>query len=167
MSSAQQMERRASPSSTLSGPSANVHSTVDLTILPDTAYHYLVRANFIGQNPSWSNEAECFVPGEAPGEISQLDGEMDMMEWTPKLTWPDNSNNEEGYVIERRTEWESEFSVVDQNVSPNTTTWHDPDTSNDTVYHYRVKVFNPAGYCYSPEVWVYVGKQPMMRKPKG
>ena len=146
---------------------ANVHSTVDSTILSDTTYHYLVRANFIGQNPSWSNEAECFVPGGAPGEIDQLDGEMDMMEWTPKLTWPDNSNNEEGYVIERRTEWESEFSVVDQNVSPNTTTWHDPDTSNDTVYHYRVKVFNPAGYCYSPEVWVYVGKQPMMRKPKG
>jgi hypothetical protein len=143
---------------------ANIRATLDNTVAPDTFYYYLVRANYAGQNPSWSNETDCRVTSAAPEDLYYLEAELDWTYWSVKLTWTDNSNNEQGYEIERRSEWEPEFSVVD-NVGPNTTIWYDPQTSNDTIYHYRVKVYNPSGFFYSPEEWVYVGKPDPVASP--
>uniref|UniRef100_A0A7C3MIS0 Fibronectin type III domain-containing protein n=1 Tax=Dictyoglomus thermophilum TaxID=14 RepID=A0A7C3MIS0_DICTH len=68
-----------------------------------------------------------------------------------RLAWKDNSNNEEGFKIERKTldgEW-SEIATVGANVN----TYNDTGLTPGTTYYYRVKAYNSAGDSdYSNEV---------------
>jgi hypothetical protein len=59
------------------------------------------------------------------------------------LIWTDNSNNETGFKIERRTETGSYIEVA--TVSANVTTYIDTGLSESTTYYYRIKAFNGAG----------------------
>jgi hypothetical protein len=60
-----------------------------------------------------------------------------------RLSWKDNSDNEEGFKIERKTldgEW-SEIATVSANV----TTYNDTGLTAGTTYYYRVKAYNSVG----------------------
>ena len=60
------------------------------------------------------------------------------------LTWTDNSNNETGFKIERRSETETAFSEI-ATVSANTTTYTDTGLQADTTYYYRVRAYDANG----------------------
>lgn len=61
-----------------------------------------------------------------------------------RLNWNDNSDNEEGFLIERSIDGGSEFIIIDQ-VGVNTETYLDTSLVGDTEYWYRVKAFNSFG----------------------
>jgi hypothetical protein len=68
------------------------------------------------------------------------------------LTWQDNSANETGFQVERRTRKAGAYNVI-ATVGPNVTIYQDPGRSPDTQYFYRVRAINAAGAsAYSNEV---------------
>ena len=65
------------------------------------------------------------------------------------------SNNELEFIIERRAEWETQWTILDS-VPQNHNLYYDSTVSGDTYYSYRIKASNPAGHSYSAIVQVYV-----------
>jgi hypothetical protein len=71
-----------------------------------------------------------------------------------KLTWTDNSDNEQGFRIERKIE-EGDFEQVAE-VGPDLTEYEDDGLAISTTYTYRVRAFNSDGNSeYSNESIVY------------
>jgi alpha-tubulin suppressor-like RCC1 family protein len=69
------------------------------------------------------------------------------------LTWQDNSNNEDGFEIERRTNTNSGYSLF-ATVEVNVSSFVDDEVSPYIIYYYRVRAFNTIGdrSAYSNEV---------------
>jgi len=68
-----------------------------------------------------------------------------------ELNWQDNSNNEDGFIIERKSENESSWLQV-RTIGANITFFKDDLLSPNTKYYYRIKAFNSYGYSlYSNE----------------
>lgn len=63
---------------------------------------------------------------------------------TLNLAWQDNSNNEDGFNIERATSTSGPFSKISA-VGPNVTTYTDSNLPEATNFCYRVSAFNAAG----------------------
>ena len=61
-----------------------------------------------------------------------------------QLTWSDNSQNENGFDIERRTGTTGGFSVL-ATLGPNETKYTDSNLLNNTTYCYRLRAFNSIG----------------------
>ena len=57
-----------------------------------------------------------------------------------KLTWQDNSDNETGFSLERKSESMEDYQVVAQ-LSSNVESYLDLDLSSGTSYSYRIKAF--------------------------
>ena len=66
------------------------------------------------------------------------------------LTWQDNSNNEDGFYIERKLGAGGNYNVIDT-VGANVTTYSDSGLSGNTTYYYRVYAYNGIGGSYSNE----------------
>ena len=68
-----------------------------------------------------------------------------------QLAWTDNSNNENGFKIERKSGTTGTFSEI-ATVGVNATTYTDPNLTDGATYCYRLAAFNSAGTsAYSPE----------------
>ncbi len=68
-----------------------------------------------------------------------------------QLTWTDNSDNEEGFSIERKTGTTGTFAAIAA-VGPNANSYLDSGLADGTMYCYRVTAFNASGYSpYSNE----------------
>lgn len=80
------------------------------------------------------------VPPLAPDDLSAVCVSNSQI----VLKWTDNSENESGFVIERRSDPSKPFSRV-STVGLNTTSYQDSDLLTGTTYYYRLKAFNPAG----------------------
>jgi hypothetical protein len=67
------------------------------------------------------------------------------------LSWNDNSDNEAGFKIERRTETEGSYKQI-ATVGPDITTYADRGVVENTTYYYRVRAYNALGHSsYSNE----------------
>ncbi len=67
------------------------------------------------------------------------------------LSWHDNSDNEAGFKIERRTETEGSYKQI-ATVGPDITTYADRGVVENTTYYYRVRAYNTVGHSsYSNE----------------
>lgn len=62
-----------------------------------------------------------------------------------KLTWQDNSNNEDGFLIDRSVGNTESFTSLPA-VGPNITVYTDTALSEVTTYYYRIRAFNANGY---------------------
>lgn len=78
------------------------------------------------------------------------------------LTWTDNSDNEDGFKIERKTALSS-FTIVD-NVGKNQTSYNDLELIPGNVYTYRLFSFNSSGrsvsYSNEANANTYLGTKP-------
>jgi len=61
-----------------------------------------------------------------------------------RLTWRDNSSNEDGFIIERRAEGDEKFGQIATRRA-NVTSYTDSDVTAGTTYCYRVRAFNAVG----------------------
>ncbi|SMP61713.1 fibronectin type III domain-containing protein [Anoxynatronum buryatiense] len=129
--------------------SANITNYTNTGLSNNTTYTYRVRAyNAVG-NSDYSNEAAvtiASVPAK-PDELKITSTSTDRL----TITWKDNSSNEKGFRIERKT-GSGNFSEI-ATVSANATSYTNTGLSNNTTYTYRVRAYNDAGNSnYSNEV---------------
>ena len=108
-------------------------------------YTYVVRAHNAAGDSGVSNEASVTTPAEpvtppaAPTVLTGVAGTPRSVE----LNWIDNSVNEEGFRIERRTgggAWTQVTAAAADAIK-----WMDEAVAPTTAYSYRVKAYNAGG----------------------
>jgi len=125
---------------------AGATSYSDTTVAENTTYYYRVRAYNTGGDSDYSNVDSARTPpcppGEPPAPPTDL-GANARGKNKIALKWKDNSNNENGFAIERRTDGTS-FAEIDT-IGANTISYVDTGVSPKTLYYYRVRAYNSNG----------------------
>jgi len=153
------IERKTSSSaySQIGTTGENITSYKDNTVSAGITYYYRVRAyNNRGGNSSFSNIATATIPTGPPDAPEPLDARFINGEvW---LTWSDSSVNEQGFKIERKSEWDPFWEEIGEVGQNETEFWDHRGLEPDTWYYYRLRAYNPYGYSpYSaPLLEVYV-----------
>lgn len=144
--------------------SPNTEFYLDINLKTYTTYYYRVRA-FAGSDYSnYSNEAFATTEGRPQngGEIPKAPSELRAIvisEREVELRWRDNSDNEEGFKIERKA-INLEYQVIAEN-KMNVNYYQDRTVTPKMFYYYRVKAFNSSGEStYSNEVLVETRTEP-------
>ncbi len=129
-------------------------------LTPETDYYFRITA-LRDSNVSFSSDAvHIKTPAEetVPNEPEDLEAtaaspsEVD-------LSWADNSDNEDGFKVERKEEGGT-YSVI-ATVPADTTTYRDTSVEAEKTYYYRVKAFNGKGESnYSNEISVKTESAP-------
>ncbi len=111
---------------------------------PGTQYFYRVFADNIDAGPSdYSNVADATtdsLPTEPPLAPSGLEA-IAVSHTAVALTWTDNSDNEDGFVVERSLSADSGFAVI-ESLGPDVESYNDTGRDPSTQYFYRVKARN-------------------------
>ncbi|MCF7891201.1 fibronectin type III domain-containing protein [Candidatus Bipolaricaulota bacterium] len=115
----------------------NVTSFTDTGLDGNTNYSYQVASYNPGGESSLSDSLTITTPVQVPNSPGSLSSET-LSPTEVKLTWKDNSDNEDGFRIYRNGEKIAELD-------PNTTTYTDSGLTGDTEYIYKVSSFNKAG----------------------
>jgi|GEM_PF-4918610 len=134
---------------------ANVTSYADASVAPSTSYTYRVRAYNISGDSPYSGEIGATTPAASPSApIAPSSLASNGISSTQViLSWADNSNNETGFKIERRTGIGSYSQIA--TVGANVTSYSDNSVVGSTPYSYRVRATNATGdSAYSNELGV-------------
>ncbi len=131
--------------------SANDTTYTSTGLEADTEYFYRVRAfNSTGSSP-YSNEDSATTLPEPPAAPSNLNATT-VSNTQIDLAWNDNSNNEDGFKIERKLSTAATFSEI-TTVGANVTSYASTGLLADTSYTYRVRAYNAVGNsAYTGEV---------------
>lgn len=118
----------------------------NLYIPGNTYYFKLTAFNKVGEsNPT--NEIMIRIKGLSETEPPLPPTDLKVEEIYEKdvvLSWKDNSDNEEGFRLERRKIGEGKFEIV-QTLPPNMTAFRDEGLEPGMTYYYRIFAFNAAG----------------------
>lgn len=136
--------------------SANITEYKDTGLQPYTKYYYRVRAYNSSGLSDYSNEDSVRTleedDSDKPKAPSSLTAEA-VTSQQVNLKWKDNSSNENGFKIERKTS-SSSWSVI-TTVGSDVVKLSDTDVKSNTKYYYRVRAYNDEGYSeYSNEDYV-------------
>jgi subtilisin family serine protease len=139
------VERRTSSSgySEIGSVGENATAFMDCTVSGGITYYYRVKAHNLG-GYNYSDEVPAEVPDDTPDAPSSLTGYFSYGSHAVELTWMDNADNELGFKIERKSEYEPWWQEIDV-VGSNTTNYEDDSVDPDTFYWYRIKAYNPIG----------------------
>ncbi|MCY3714372.1 MAG: fibronectin type III domain-containing protein [Gemmatimonadetes bacterium] len=125
----------------------NAETYTDSGLSASTGYTYRVRAHNTAGNSDYSGEASATTqaPSPPPATPSGLSATATSSSQID-LTWTDESDNEDGFKVERKlsTESDADFSQIGMTVA-NDTTYTDSGLSPSTTYVYRVRAFNDSG----------------------
>ena len=130
---------------------ANTTTYSDTTAVAQKAYYYRVMAYNSFGNSSYTNEANVTTPacGAAPSKpINLIASAISSSEIN--LSWSDNSDNEDGFKIERK-ELGGTYTEI-KTLAANVTSYSDTGLNPDTTYYYRIRAYNSFGHSdYSNE----------------
>jgi len=87
----------------------------------------------------YDNSPEFTPPNPATNLTAEANDEYSI-----NLTWQDNSNNEDGFIVERRIGTEGSFEAIDT-VGVNIETYTNINLNPNTEYCYRIIVYNTTG----------------------
>lgn len=121
---------------------ANITTYLDTALQSSTQYCYRVRSFNSAGNSAYSNELCVTTYPDLPLAPINLTAVMQQNPLAAVLNWTDNSNNEQGFIIEREDLTE-QFNVIDT-VNSNVTTYTDYSVTA-TTYNYRIKAYNQTG----------------------
>jgi transcriptional regulator CtsR len=120
----------------------------------NTLYYWRANAtNTSGSTSAWS-AAWVFVTaaGPPPAAPSNLTATV-VSSSQINLSWQDNSNNETGFAIERKTGAGGTYAQI-ATVGANVTSYNSTTLSASTLYYYRVRAYNANGNSgYTNEAW--------------
>jgi parallel beta-helix repeat protein len=120
----------------------NITAYTDTDLSNNTIYYYQVRAvNDAGHSP-YTNVAVATTAG-LPLAPSNLSAQA-VSSTEIHLTWQDNSNDEDGFNIERSPDGVSDWTLITI-VDANTTEFSDSSLEPNTTYYYQVTAFNTVG----------------------
>jgi len=116
---------------------------------------YTVNAGYKNPSRDWDSSTVSLSSALPPNAPSDLIAIVNQNPLSVELNWTDNSNNEEGFVIERDVVVGDQFVVVDT-VAQDATSYTDTSVAILT-FNYRVKAFNINGDSpYSDTAQVFV-----------
>ena len=145
---------------------SNVTSYPDTSVVETTTYTYRVFAfNSTGDSTA-SNEAVVTTPAlTVPIAPTNLQAAA-LSATQVRLTWTDNSYNEDSFKVERKTGAGGTWSQVGT-AGAGATSYVDTGLSELTTYYYRVRAYNNAGDSdYSNEVIITTPEnKPKLRVP--
>ncbi len=124
---------------------ANVTSYSNTGLSASTTYYYRVRSYNASGDSAYSNEAYATTQAAqtgptAPSSLTATKASSSQI----NLSWTDNSNNETGFKIERKTGAGGTYSQI-ATVGASVTSYSNTGLSNGTVYYYRVRAYNSVG----------------------
>lgn len=124
---------------------ADITSFTDSGLTPGKTYLYRIRSTNVGGESASSNVATATTSGNPPTAPTGVTVEAPAEGGEGRLIvrWVDNSGDETGFRIERKSGSE-EFIVVGT-VGAGATTFEDTGLSGDTTYTYRVVATNGGG----------------------
>ncbi len=123
---------------------ANVVSYQNTGLTAGTTYQYRVRAYNTAGNSGYSNTASATTTVTLPAAPTALSATA-ASSTQINLAWTDNSNNEDGFRIERcQNAGCSTFTEI-ATVAANATTYQNTGLTAGTTYQYRVRAYNTAG----------------------
>lgn len=122
----------------------DVTSYIDTTVSPATTYGYRVCAYNNVDTSAFSNEVTVITPDLPPFPAAPTDLTATAMGNRIELTWQDNSDNEDGFKIERKITGGSFKEVA--SVPADHHLYFDSGLLHKTSYSYRVRAFNLAGF---------------------
>lgn len=123
------------------GVPANTTTAIDDRLTPGATYSYRVRAVAAGRFTDPSNVASATTPLPliAPSNLTAFGYSSTQIQ----LQWQDNSANETGFEIERRT-GSGAFNLI-RTVPADRTSFLDGGLAPETIYTYRVRAAGPGG----------------------
>ncbi len=120
---------------------ANTTSYNSTGLSGSTNYFYRIRAYNLGGNSIYSNEDDTTtLASDAPSGLTATAVSSSRID----LAWNDNSGNEDGFRIERKTGIGGIYAPIDS-VGFDIETYSDTGLSASTEYYYRVISFNVGG----------------------
>jgi len=136
---------RLNPSSgtTLSGGSTLVTVSTDISGLNEGTYNSNINISSDGGNQSITVNLTVISvsPPVAPANLTA----RPISESQINLTWQDNSNNEIGVKIERKTGASGTWGQIAFGPVPNINNYNDTGLVAGTTYYYRVRYYNAVG----------------------
>lgn len=124
---------------------ANTVTFNNTGLTASTQYYYRIRSFNSAGNSSYSNEASATTtatpPPAAPSGLTATASGSG----TINVSWVDNSNNETGFKLERKTGSGGTWSEINGSIAANATTFSNTGLTASTTYFYRVRSFNAAG----------------------
>jgi len=134
-------------------PDVNVYN--DEGLVPGRSYYYRVRAYMGSYYTDYCELSSPVTTIGYPEPPSNLKGRA-LSSSEIELEWTDESDNELGFIVERKlgNNW-LEIAVL----PPNSNSYIDEGLSENTKYTYRVLAFNDAGRTSSSEVEVKTGSK--------
>jgi hypothetical protein len=115
----------------------------------NTRYYWRVRASNCGGTSAWST-ARYFVTALGPPPADPTDlTDYAVSSSRIALAWTDNSSNETGFKIERKTGAGGTYRLI-ATVGINVTTYSNTGLAANTTYYYRICAYNSMGsseYC--------------------
>ena len=123
---------------------AGVTSYSNTALSASTTYYYQLRAYNAAGNSDYSNEAlaTTLAPPpllSAPSNLTATPISSSQI----NLTWQDNSDNDSGFEIQRKTGSGSYSQIA--TVGAGVTSYSNTALSASTTYYYRVRAYNAAG----------------------
>ncbi|MGD0649781.1 MAG: fibronectin type III domain-containing protein [Verrucomicrobiia bacterium] len=123
---------------------ANVTNYNDTGLSPGTTYWYRVRAYNVSGDSDYSNQASAITPPLlTPSALIATAISTNQI----NLSWTDNSDNEDGFKIERAQDVAGNPVAWTQiaTVGVNTATYNDTGLPANKKYWYRVRAYNAQG----------------------